>query len=373
MSRTEQQFFALLRSGLWESPVERSLFSGDTDWRAIMKIAAMQTVSGIIFDGISNLPEDMQPPAATMRQLYQTVIRIEQSHELLNDRLIRIIALLQAEGIHPILLKGQGLAQNYPNSARRQCGDIDLYIGKKDYKRACDLVVEKGIVSGNTLESHKHFHFDYKGVEIEFHRIVERLPDPFKNKIFQRWTQYHLHGNRLKVWKLNNTEVLLPPANFDALYVFYHAFHHFISDGIGCRQLSDWAIYLHKFHDQIDRQELMKDLEAFRFLRVWQIFGCIAVHQLGLAKEKFPFYTDKFRDVSQKVILKDILLSGNFGRYDPKWQTRPPGYLSGKFHNFRMKNRRALCLFSTIGGNVGLYYLYYLVIGIQQIVNDKFK
>jgi hypothetical protein len=153
MSRTEQQFFALLRSGLWESPVERSLFSGDTDWGAIMKIAAMQTVSGIIFDGISNLPEDMQPPAATMRQLYQTVIRIEQSHELLNDRLIRIIALLQAEGIHPILLKGQGVAQNYPNPARRQCGDIDLYIGKKDYKKACGWLLKRGLYQVNTLEA----------------------------------------------------------------------------------------------------------------------------------------------------------------------------------------------------------------------------
>ncbi len=373
MSRTEEQFFTLLQSGLWGSPVDISLFSDDTDWPAILKIAVMQTVSGIVFDGISRLSSELQPPTTIMRQLYQTVIRIEQSHELLNERLTRIIPLLQSEDIYPILLKGQGVAQNYPNPVRRQCGDIDLYIGKKDYKRACELAVGRGIVSNDILESHKHFHFDWDGVEIEFHHIVEKLPDPFKNKRFQYWTQYHLQKNKLNVWNLNNTEVLLPSANFDALYIFNHAFHHFISDGIGCRQLCDWVMYLHRFHAQIDRQELMKDLKAFGLLRAWQIFGCIAVHQLGLTKEEFPFYTDKIREVSQKIILKDILLLGNFGRYDPKWKTRPPGYLSGKLHNFRMKNRRALKLFSIIGENVSLYYIYYLVIGIQQIVNDKFN
>lgn len=373
MSRTEQQFFTLLRSGLWNSPVDDSLFSGDTDWSAILKMALMQTSGGVVFDGISKLPENLQPPTAIMRRFYQTVIRIEQSHGLFNERLSRVILLLQSEGIHPILLKGQGVAQNYPNPVRRQCGDIDLYIGKKDYRRACELAVQKGIVSDETLESHKHFYFEWDGVVIEFHRIVEKLPDPFINKKFQEWTQYHLHRNTLKVWNLNNTEVLLPPPNFNALYIFNHAFLHFIADGIGCRQLSDWVMYLHTFHDQIDRPELMKDLETFGLLRAWQIFGNIAVHELGLSKEEFPFYTDKFRDISQKVILKDILLLGNFGRYDPKWATRPAGYLSGKLHNFRMKNRRTLNLFSTIGGNVVLYYVYYLVIGIQQIVNDKFK
>ncbi|MEA5127405.1 MAG: nucleotidyltransferase family protein [Proteiniphilum sp.] len=373
MNRTEQQFFALLQSGLWEKPVDQSLFSGDPDWSTILKMAHMQTVSGIIFDGISYLQADLQPPAAIMRQLYQTVIRIEKSHALFNERLTRLIPLLQSENIHPILLKGQGVAQNYPNPMHRQCGDIDLYIGKKDYRRACELAVEKGIVSNDTLESHKHFYFEWDGVAIEFHRIVEKFPDPFKNKIFQQWTQYHLQREKLQVWNLNDIDVLLPPPNFNALYIFNHAFLHFIADGIGCRQLNDWVMYLYRFHDQIDRQELMKDLKAFGLLRTWQIFGCIAVHQLGLSEEKFPFYTDKFRDISQTVILKDILLSGNFGRYDQKWATRPAGYLSGKFHNFRMKNRRVIQLSSTIGSNVGFYYLYYLVIGIQQIVNDKLK
>ena len=98
-----------------------------------------------------------------MRRLYQTVVRIEQSHAVLNDRLTRLVPMFQAEGINAILLKGQGMARYYPNPLRRQCGDIDLYIGMEDYDKACELVETWGIVSGNRIVSYKHFHFDWEG------------------------------------------------------------------------------------------------------------------------------------------------------------------------------------------------------------------
>lgn len=374
MNRSEKQFFALLQSGLWGSKPDESLFDDITDWQAVLKIASMQTVIGFVFDGISNLPLHLQPSSDILQKLYITVVRIENSHELLNDRLTRIVPLLSDENIYPVLLKGQGVALNYPNPTHRQCGDIDLYVGEEDYKKACNLVIEKGMASlGPSSESYKHFHFDWDGVHIELHRMVAKIPNPFIDKKFQEWTAFHLHKDRLLRRHINNTEILLPPPNFNALYIFYHAFHHFVSDGVGCRQLCDWVMCLHQFRDTINRDLLLADLKRFRLLRVWQIFGCIAVHQLGLPHEEFPFYTDSYSDISQDVILRDILQLGNFGRYDKKWKTRPAGYLSGKLHNFRMKNRRAVKLFPAMRSNVFYYYIYYLLIGVNQIVNDKIK
>ncbi len=373
MNLTEQQFFALLRTGIWGTVPDESLFNGEVEWEEILKIAAMQTVSGPVFDGISLLPPDQQPPGALMRQFYATVVRVEQSHALLNDRLARVVAELRSIGIRPVLLKGQGAALNYPNPLRRQCGDIDLYIGGEDYRRACRWVVGQGMAPDSSVESHKHFHFDWEGVHIELHRIAEKLPGRSRDKKFQAWTRNHLEGVGPVNATIGQAEVLLPPVNFNALYIFNHAFHHFVSDGVGCRQLCDWVLYLHQYREQLDREQLKKDLETFGLTRVWQLFGCIAVHQLGLPEEEFPFYSDRYRRASEEIILGDILQLGNFGRYAKKWKTRPPGYLSGKLHNFRMKNRRALQLLPAVGGSAIHYYIYYLVIGIQAIVNDKFK
>lgn len=373
MSATEQQFFALLRSGLWGKPVDSSLFEGEVDWPKILKLASMQTVSGVVFDGVSNLSSDLQPPVETMRRLYQMVVRIEQSHVLLNDRLTRLVSLLQGEGIDPILLKGQGVARNYPNPFRRQCGDIDLYIGKEEYNRACELVERWGIVSGDRIKSYKHFHFDWDGVGIELHRLAEELPDPIRNKRFQDWSYLYLQTMRSEKWILDDTGITLPPVQFNALYIFNHAFLHFISDGIGFRQLSDWVLHLHRYHDTINIKELKSDLISFGLLRPWQIFGCIAVHELGLEKEKFPFYNEQYRDIAKKHILNDILLLGNFGQFDPKWQTRPKNYLAGKLHNFKMKSRRILQLYPIVRGYIGFYYFYFFFIGVRQIVDDRLK
>jgi len=374
MNRTEQQFFSLLRSGLWNGPIDVTLFSAPVDWRAILNIAAMQTVSGVVSDGISNLPSDIQPPVPVMRRLYQTVIRIEQSHELLNRQLTEIVARLQSEGIAPVLLKGQGVAQYYPNPVRRQCGDIDLYIGHKDYKKACELAVRWGIVSPGDIESHKHYHFRWNGVAIEFHRIAERLRNPVRNKYFQRWTVFHLlDGNMHRTWNLDHTEIRLPPVNLDALYIFSHAYHHFTFGGVGFRQLCDWALFLSAFSNQINREELYHDLKSFGLLRGWQIFGYIAVHYLGLAEEQFPFFSGKHHKISQEIISKHILHTGNFGLYDPDREERPAGYLAGKLHTFKNQSRRVGRLFSLAPADMALYYANFLTIGLRQIIKDKLK
>lgn len=372
MNKTEQQLFALLRSGLWGSPVDADLFSDIVDWEAMLKMAAMQTVTGIVYDGIDKLPVDKQPPIPLMRKLYQTVMRIEQSHELLNKQLAKIVSKLQMEGINPVLLKGQGVAQNYPNPLRRQCGDIDLYVGKENCEKAVEILLGTGASPENKTKkkSPKHESFYLRGVTIELHFLVEKLHNPFANAEFQRWTQKHLRGNELQTWNLNGVNISLPPVNFNALYIFNHAYHHFIAGGIGLRQLCDWAIYLYIFHGHIDRQELMKDLKALGLLKPWQVFGCIVVEKLGLAKEDFPFYTEKYKGDSQQVLSR-ILQTGNFGYYNTEYGKHPARYLAGKLHSLYIRQKWIGGCLSIFPKESLLFYIYYWGNGISNILKGR--
>ena len=116
MNCTEEQFFILLRAGLWDKPVEVEAFSEKINWNDILKIASIQTVNGLLFDGISNLPSDKQHPTLLMRRLYQTILRIEQSHKLLKETIEKIVSALQKESIRPILFKGQGVSSTSKKS-----------------------------------------------------------------------------------------------------------------------------------------------------------------------------------------------------------------------------------------------------------------
>ncbi|MFV0417418.1 MAG: nucleotidyltransferase family protein [Dysgonomonas sp.] len=366
MNKTEQQFFALLRSGLWGKPIDTDLFTDTVDWEIILKTAQMQTVTGIVFDGISRLPKERQPSVSVMRKLYQTVIRIEQSHKLSNQCLTEIVSLLQSEGINPILLKGQGVAQNYLNPIYRQCGDIDLYIGKENYKKSCELAAKWDVISDDGTESNKHYQFSMNGVTIEFHRIAEQLYNPIFDKKFQNWTIYHLHGNKQRKWILKGTEILLPPVDFDSLYIFNHLFHHFVIGGIGLRQLCDWALYLHAFHDQINKDELLATLKSFDLLKPWQIFGDIIVSYLGLTKSEFPFYTQKFPTKSNKVLTK-ILQVGNFGFYNSNKSKRPEEFLRGKLHSLYIKQKWLSNILDIFPKEILAFYLWYWYNGLNNI------
>ena len=57
----------------------------------------------------------------------------------LESVLAELVTLLRSHGIEGILLKGQGLARDYPVPHHRMCGDIDFYTGS-DYERNGKLI-----------------------------------------------------------------------------------------------------------------------------------------------------------------------------------------------------------------------------------------
>ena len=58
---TDGQFFALLRSGLWNEVPERDPFAVGTDWEALYRLAFEQTVVPLVTDGINRLPREFLP------------------------------------------------------------------------------------------------------------------------------------------------------------------------------------------------------------------------------------------------------------------------------------------------------------------------
>lgn len=385
----QQQFLALLRSGLWNTPVDAGLFSGTTDWNALFAQASRQTVSGIVASATGTLPAALRPAAPVADKMRSLVTASIRSHALLNRTLAEAVNLLRRNGIRPVLLKGQGVASNYAEPTLRMCGDIDLYIGKQDYGKACALAREWNRTAKEEAttakanryaaasdeegtESIKHYHFKHGNVTVELHRIAEQLPLPWRNARFQRWTQKHLHNSSsLRSIEIEGTAIPLPPVNFDALYIFNHAWHHFSQGGgIGLRQLCDWVRYLHTFRTDIDHAALRRDLKAFGLWRPWRMFSTIAVDTLGLPREEYPFYTHRYTRKADRITAM-IEAGGNFGFYDTSRTPRPDGYLAGKMHSFLWICRRYARLFPLCPGGTVAAWMRLLYIGIERVLTDQ--
>lgn len=360
-----EQFFALLRAGLYpDLHLDLYLFPvGHTDWNTLFRLAKQQAVTGITFDGLSKLPVEYQPDVKLKMQWYSFVVRIEQSNELVNDRLCSLFSLYKSRGLNPVLLKGQGVAQNYPIPLHRQCGDIDIYVGTQDFDKSNCIAHELDIRDYEEGITEHHSHFKWQGVDVENHRIPAVL---FGRKLIRAFNKH------LKEWYpglsqtavIHTSDIAVPPAAFDAVFLFLHFYTHFVLNGVGIRQVCDWVMLLHK-HRPFVTDVLGFDME-------WQTFGYIAVRYLGLPEKEMPYYTDKYSDKAKRVI-ELILKDGNFGKNNTSaFLDRPQGYWSGKLFSFKYVLQRLWKMLRIFPSSSLQYFFgYKLKISIGTILKDK--
>ena len=77
MIKGEKEFLELLKAGLWNAPLDLSMFSSQTDWERILQLAKEQTVMGVITDGLSGVPREKQGERRVMMQFYARTMALE--------------------------------------------------------------------------------------------------------------------------------------------------------------------------------------------------------------------------------------------------------------------------------------------------------
>ena len=347
MTKSQQQFLELLRSGLWGRTAATTLFQEGVDWKAVLRIATEQTVQVIVADGIETLPEELWPPKEIMIKLMMIRIKIQQMHNLLNTTLNQIVEALHAENIPSVLLKGQGVAQNYTKPESRSCGDIDIYIGRENFAKGCDKIRNLNKEEQtDTPESEQHMHLELNGVVIEVHKIASVINQSSKARDFEEWTNAATIRHQGTFYKNQGTRIQLPEETFNAFFILYHAVRHMFSEGVGFRQICDWSMFLHKHHQKINTTELEKRLKAYRLTAIWKEFSILAHKVIGVPKEHIPLNPKNDDSNITETLTNRIFISGNFGIFDT--DRRNPNekkYLKRKWRSFRFQSSRLFKLF----------------------------
>lgn len=300
----------ILRMGIWQRYEE--IDATAIDWNRLLAWAKKQTLLGILIDGIMMLPADQRPDESTMTKLTMWMVKNLQTHMRFNHQASKMMRILAEHDIPSMLLKGQGIAQEYLSPESRQCGDIDLYVGKENYKKACDIAM--GMEIANPDECIKHTNFIWEGIEIELHHNAVELPSKKAERYFEEWAVELLkHNTRSFIPQDEAFPILLPSVQYNAIYIFIHLFHHQFTSGIGLRQICDWMMVLHNGYGSIDLDLLKKQLNMAHLMEAWQVVGTILVNYLGLPSEEMPFYNPDMLAKGEKM-LRLVDEGGNFGR-----------------------------------------------------------
>lgn len=310
MKKTDNLYFALLRSALWG---DAGCDVSQEEWNGVLETASRQTTFGLVCHAALSTEAGRNLSEQNKAYLRQQLLSLAMTHHCFNALVARIVTALRDKGIESVLMKGQGLAANYPIAELRECGDIDLYVGKENFDAAC--AVAESMANENEADKGydqvMHYHIIIDGIEVEIHRLtswpnyneLDAIYDPYSEKGMA------IGGNSMMI---NGVNVWLPADTFNAFFVFQHAWKHFIYGGIGFRQLCDWAMLLHAKRDSINRDELADILRRLSLMAGWQVFGCIAVDWLGLPRNEMPFYDEKCRKRAKRIVAM-ILKEGNFG------------------------------------------------------------
>lgn len=322
-------FLTLLRAGLWEKETDSDslfLISGEI-WRKVFSLALQQTVTGVVYRGLNYLPDNFLPPEDLLCRWTVEIDKIERYSRKMNETVHRVCAFFDLHGLHPVLLKGQGVAGMYEYPLLRETGDIDLYFPDEIERiHAEQLVREKGI-SIDRLPDGSVSYF-WNGVEIEHHPRLVDLHNPFLRtylKTVEREKGYVVQTTECTA----GTNIMIPSPELNLLLLNSHIMKHAMGKGIGLRQLCDLARAYCNLHDSFDGNEIKEIYRRAGLGRWSRLLHSFLVTVLGMPESYLPY---KEKHMSCNALLKIIMSGGNFGQYKDGHRREMQSTWRRKFH-----------------------------------------
>lgn len=320
MSKNQELLLSLLRAALFDTELDVDAF-GNADWKEILRLANTQTVLVLALDGMEKLPSKAISISQGDRlKLCGMMMQTEKTNHRHRSAIQKIDRALKAEGIQTVFIKGQMVALRYPKPLHRTPGDIDFVVTLKDFD--CTMMVMESLGKVDLSLVHEHHGMAWMdGVTVEPHYKVHNYQRPSTDQAMQRIFA-EVFPASLHSADIDGFDVPIFPPTFESVFLISHMVNHVYEEGLGLRQVIDYAMFLSKCADKIDWMQHHEWLHQMRMERAWRIFTCICVEYLGLP---LPSQVETFSYNERKwatKLMEDIMRVGNFGRGEYVFQYR---------------------------------------------------
>lgn len=224
-------------------------FNGD--WKKLIQLADIHSVTGILGYMIMQYPDASNAQfAQLMRKQYLQTIGVFSQRE---EKMKRLIALLNENEIAHLLFKGFIVKDYYPIPELRSYGDIDFLIHVEDRKKCDALMLREGFEKKTDWEPVYTYSRDLEYYEIHTAVMEVDVSDhaDYKGYYKQVWE----HAN-----PVNGYTFQLSP-EFHFLYLLTHIAKHISNSGAGIRMYMDIAVFIKHFGDRLDWSYIQQELE----------------------------------------------------------------------------------------------------------------
>ena len=257
-------------------------------WGKLYLLAKQQGVTGVLFEQIQTLPKEVAPPRELLLRWMSHTMSVEHQTKERFQKCVEFAELMSNHGMQTLVLKGLALSGYYPNPWHREYGDLDCYLFEEKegqilwsgcYERGNQIAEQVGWAVERGY--YKHSHIKYKGLEVENHQFSLPIKDGEEVRALERELRRLIaKPNALK--KIGKTQLVMPPADFNALFFTAHALSHFLFESIRVRHVLDWAMFLKKEQDNIDWDNFWKWCDKMHYTRFVKCLNYICSHYLEM-------------------------------------------------------------------------------------------
>lgn len=295
------------------------------DLDLIFRLSEEQSVVGLVTAGLEHV-EGRKLTKQQALPFMKKVFSMEGRNAEMNRFIADLYVQFQAEGIHALLVKGQGIAQCYERPQWRAAGDVDLLMDAENYEKAKSFLCPLASSVDKEMVELKHLGMTIESWEVELHGTLHGHISKVADAVIDQVQAEMLSQRAFRIWKNGETDVLLPAPNSDVIFIFSHILQHFFHGGIGLRQICDWVRLLWTYRDSIDRNQLESRIRTMRLMTEWKAFATFAVDYLGMPMDAMPFHSSSARwKRKARLISAFVLRVGNFGHNrDSSFYTRYP-------------------------------------------------
>ena len=307
------------------------------EWSELYTLAQRQTLVGIAFRAVEQLPEAQRPPKALLMQWMMATERIKALNTDLDRKALAVANKFLSEGFPSVILKGQGISKLYilrdndnvnENDNCLPDGELSIFNSQfsiQEYRTPGDIDIwlhgaRKDIL--NYVRRHVpdckpvYHHVDFpviEGLDIEVHFMPSWMNSPVTNRRLQRWFRsFNFHFSIF-----NYKEIPSPNLAFNRVYILVHIYRHLFHEGIGLRQLLDYYFVLHQGFTEEEREETMHMLRSLKMERFTAAVMWVLQEVYGM-DDCYLLTTPDERE--GRFLLNEIMLAGNFGHYDERLQ-----------------------------------------------------
>ena len=335
----EGLFFELLQVAIGNrKSLTRQL--SDDEWVSLYSECEKHALLGVAFAGVERLPKEQCPPFDVLAEWVHDAQVAKERNELLNKRCCEVCEILDRDGFNSCILKGQSNLANYPEYLKdyRTAGDIDVLCWPKKGKGirkvveyAKSIAKSKGVLDKIEVRYH---HVDVPmldDVPVEVHLRPMLLSNPFFNSRLQIIFAYY--GDSTTCFEGFN----IPTNIFNSIYQLVHIYHHLFEEGVGLRQLLDYyfvlcSLFMEQrkhanytssmamFEDGFEKKVMSKEQIQYQLKRLHLDRLAAAVMYVlqtvfDMPDEYLILEPDKKEG---EFLLSEIMLAGNFGKYDKR-------------------------------------------------------